>query len=84
MNEKLLVRLTKQNSYKIQIYQAEQNVNIYVYILSIALLQLLVYFLLYFLLLLLFSISLLTPDEDCRKRLCFIVPHCSSSVRSDP
>ena len=78
MNEKLLVRLTKQISYKIQIYQAEQNVNIYVYILSIALLQLLVYFLLYFLLLLLFSISLLTPDEDSLSKA--LVFNCSLCV----
>ena len=41
-----------------------RQTDIFVYILNIVLLQLLVYLLLYFLLLLLFSVSLLTPDED--------------------
>ena len=40
--------------------------------------KLLVYLLLYFLLLLLFSISLLTPDEDCVSivLVLLIVPFC--------
>ena len=50
------------------------SLSVFVYILNIALLQLLVYLLLYFLLLLLFSISPLTPDEDYEsKALVFLI-----------
>ena len=51
-------------------------------ILNIVLLQLLVYRLLYFLLLLLFSISLLTPDKDyVSKALVFLIVLYVSSYR---
>ena len=51
-------------------------------ILNIVLLQLLVYLLLYFLLLLLFSISLLTPDKDyVSKALVFLIVLYVSSYR---
>ena len=47
------------------------------FLFNIILLQILVYLLLYFLLLLLFSISLLTPDEDyVSKALVFLIVLC--------
>ena len=52
----------------------DKNVLNYVYILKTVSQQLLVYVLLYFLLLLLFSISLLTPDEDSLSKA--LVFHC--------
>ena len=54
---------------------------IYVYILKSVLLQLLVYLILYFLLLL-FSVSLLTPDKDyVLEALVFLIVLCASSYR---